>query len=75
MSTDKICCQVKVKKKGKAIPLTGRGGVEVSRLPYFLDNRFTEGGEVVGFTRRPPFTPRKILGTHFILEVESTPGP
>ena len=25
----------------------------------------TEGGEVVGLTRRPPFTPRKIPGTSF----------
>jgi hypothetical protein len=27
-------------KKGKAVPVTGRGG---------LDNRFTDGGEVVSF--------------------------
>jgi hypothetical protein len=54
--------------KGKAIPVTGRGGPEVceaSRLPRFLDNQLTDGGEVVSLTRRPPFTPRKIPGTHF----------
>jgi hypothetical protein len=34
-------------------------------LPHFLDNRFTVGGEVVGLTLRPPFTPRKIPDTHF----------
>jgi hypothetical protein len=33
--------------------------------PYFMDNWLTDGGEIVSLTRRPPFTPRKILGTHF----------
>jgi hypothetical protein len=52
--------------KGKAIPVTGHGGpdgCETSRLPHFLDNRLTDGGEVVNLTCRPPFTPRKISGT------------
>jgi hypothetical protein len=30
-----------------------------------LDNRITDGGQIVRLTRRPPFTPRKIPGTHF----------
>jgi hypothetical protein len=30
-----------------------------------LDNRLTDGDEVASLTRRPPFTPRKIPGTHF----------
>jgi hypothetical protein len=37
-------------KKGKAIPVTGRGGLqscETSRLPHHLENRLTDGGEVV----------------------------
>jgi hypothetical protein len=54
--------------KGKAIPVTGREGpqrCETSRLPHFLDNRLTDGGKVVSLTRRPPFLPRKILGSHF----------
>jgi hypothetical protein len=54
--------------KGKAIRVTGREGPygsETSRLPHFLDNRLTDSGEVVSLTRRPPFTPRKIPGTHF----------
>jgi hypothetical protein len=37
-------------KKGKAIPVAGREGpyiCESSRLPHFLDNRLTDGGEVV----------------------------
>jgi hypothetical protein len=40
-------------------------GCETLRLPYFLDNRLTDGGEVISFTRRLPFIPRKIPGTHF----------
>jgi hypothetical protein len=39
------------------------------------DNKLTDGGEVVRLTRRPPFTPRKIPGTPYLLEAESTPGP
>jgi hypothetical protein len=38
--------------------------VETSRLTHFLHNRLRDGGEVVSLTRRPPFTPRKIPGTH-----------
>jgi hypothetical protein len=40
------------------IPITGRGGpygCETSRLPHFLHNQFTDGGEVVSLKRRPPF--------------------
>jgi hypothetical protein len=39
----------KRKGKCKAIPVTGSGvpqGCETSRLPHFLDNQLTEGGEV-----------------------------
>jgi hypothetical protein len=36
----------------------------MARLPHFLDNRLTDGGEVVSLTRRPHFTLRKIPGTH-----------
>jgi hypothetical protein len=53
---------VKVKKKGKAIPVTGREGpegCETSRLPHFVDSRPTDGGKVVSLTRRPPFTPQE----------------
>jgi hypothetical protein len=55
-------------RKGKAVPVTGRGGpqgCETSRLPHFLDKQLTVGGAVVSLTRRPPFTPRNIPGTHF----------
>jgi hypothetical protein len=30
-----------------------------------MNSWLTDGGEVVSLTRRPPFTPRKIAGTHF----------
>jgi hypothetical protein len=55
-------------KKGKAIPVTDREGpqgCETSKLPHSLDNRLTDGGEVVNLTRRPLFAPKKICGTHF----------
>jgi hypothetical protein len=58
---------VKIQKR-KAIPVTGYGGplvCDTSRLPHSVDNRLTDGGNVVSLTRRPPFTPRKIPGTHF----------
>jgi hypothetical protein len=56
------------KGKGKIIPVTGGGGskiCETSRIPHFLDNRLTDGDEVVSLTRRPSFTPRKIPDTIF----------
>jgi hypothetical protein len=33
----------------------------MSRLPYFLDKRLTDGGEVVSLVRRLPFTPGRSL--------------
>jgi hypothetical protein len=65
---DCLLFQSDIKGKGKAIPVTGREGpegCETSRLPHFLDNRLTDGGEAVSLTRRPPVTSRKISGTHF----------
>jgi hypothetical protein len=38
----------------------------MSRLAHLVDSRFTIGGEVVNLRRLPPFTPRKIRGTHFV---------
>jgi hypothetical protein len=38
------------------LKVTGRGslyGCETSRFPHFLDNRLTDGSEVVSVTRRP----------------------
>jgi hypothetical protein len=65
-------------KKGKAILVTGREGplgCETSRIPHFLENRLTDGGEVVNPMRRPPFTPQEDSWYSFLLEVESNLGP
>jgi hypothetical protein len=50
-------------KKGKAIPVTDRGGpqgCETSGLPHFLHSRLTEGGDV-SLTCRPPLSPGRFL--------------
>jgi hypothetical protein len=50
---------------GKTIPVTGHEGpegCEMSRLPHFIGNQLTDGGEIVGLTSQPPFTRRKIPG-------------
>jgi hypothetical protein len=39
--------------------------VEISKLPHFLDNQLTDGGEVVSLMYQLPFTLRKIPGTLF----------
>jgi hypothetical protein len=44
------------------------------RLPHFLDNWLTDVGEVVSLTHRPPFTPRKIPGSHFYLRLSRAQG-
>jgi hypothetical protein len=41
---------------------------------HFLDNRHTDGGKVVSFTHRPPFTLQEDSWYSFLLEAESTPG-
>jgi hypothetical protein len=43
-------------------------------FPHFLDNRLTDGGEVVSLTRRPPFTLLEDFWYSFLLEAELTPG-
>jgi hypothetical protein len=45
-----------------AIPVPGRGGpqgCEMLRIPHFLDNWLTDGGEVVSLMRQLPFTPQE----------------
>jgi hypothetical protein len=45
-----------------------------ARLPRFLDNRVTDGGDV-SLTRRPHFNPQEYSWYSFLLKIESTPGP
>jgi hypothetical protein len=69
---------LKLKVKGNTIPVTGYGGPQgckTSRLPHFLDNRFTDSGEIVSLTLWPPFTPQEDSWYSFLLEAESTPEP
>jgi hypothetical protein len=47
---------------------------QTSRLPHFLDSRLTDGVKVASLTRRPPFTHRKIPGTHFCYKLSRTQG-
>jgi hypothetical protein len=67
-----------IKGKGKTLLATGHGGpkdCETSRLPHFLDNRLTDGGEVVSLMRRPYPQPQEDSWYSFLLEAESIPGP
>jgi hypothetical protein len=61
------------------IPVTGCGrplGRETSRLPHFIDNRLTDGGEFVSLTRLPAAVyPQEDSWYSFLLEAESIPGP
>jgi hypothetical protein len=46
----------------KTISVTGCGGLQVSeilKIPHFLENRLTDGGEVVSLTYRLRTTPQK----------------
>jgi hypothetical protein len=45
----------------------------VMELPHFLDNRLTDGGEVVSLTRRPALTRQEDSWYSFLLEAESSP--
>jgi hypothetical protein len=50
--------------KGKAIPVTGRGGAwgcETSRLPHFLDTRLTGGRELSAFPVGRSLPPGRFL--------------
>jgi hypothetical protein len=49
--------------------------VETSRLPHFLKNRLTDGGEVVSLTCLAALYPQEDSWCSFLLEAESTPGP
>jgi hypothetical protein len=47
---------------------------ETSRIPHFIDSRFTDRGEVVSLTRPPRFTPQENSWYSFLLDIESTQG-
>jgi hypothetical protein len=50
-------------------------GLSYIEAPTFsLDNRLTDGGEVVSHTRRSLFTTQEYTWYSFLLEAESTPG-
>jgi hypothetical protein len=49
---------------------------ETSRLPHFVDNRLTNGGEVVSLTRRlDALYPQEDSWYLFLLDAELNPGP
>jgi hypothetical protein len=53
-----------MKKKSKAIPVTGRGdlwGCGMLRIPQCLDNQIMDGGKVVSPTHQLLFTPRTLF--------------
>jgi hypothetical protein len=58
---------VKKKEKVKLCnrPWKSMGLIDVEAPTFSLENRLTNGGEVVSLIRRPLFIPRKISGTHF----------
>jgi hypothetical protein len=75
---DRFLCTVKMKlisetmkgKKGKDIPVTGRGGPQGCKrlwLPHYLDKRLTDGGKVVSPTRRTHFAPRFLFLRFLVL--------
>jgi hypothetical protein len=43
-------------------------------IPHFLDNRSTDGGEVISLTRRLRFTRRKSYGIHFCSRLSQSHG-
>jgi hypothetical protein len=47
----------------------------MSRLPHFLDSRFTDGGEIVSLTRSAVLYTQEDSWYSFLLDAESTPGP
>jgi hypothetical protein len=77
--TECNCDGIRKEKKSKAIPVTGRGGLqgcEILRIPHCLDNRLIDGGKVVSSTHWPHFTPQKhyyfflCFRYSFLLDVE-----
>jgi hypothetical protein len=67
-----------IQVKSEAISITGRGelqGCDILRTPHCLDNRFTDGGEVVSLMHQPHSTLQKLFlifcpWYSFLLEAE-----
>jgi len=59
--------RLRIKGKGKSVPLQARSGPEGSRNLRFSDFMTTaqEGGKVVSLTHRPPLPPGNTPGTYF----------
>jgi hypothetical protein len=72
-----LCTEILIKGKGTTV--IGRGGpqgCETPRLPHFVDNRLTGGGEVVSLTRRQAaLNPQEDSWYPFLLEAVLIPGP
>jgi hypothetical protein len=68
------CKRIGKCKKRKAIPVTGHGGpfgCEISIIPHFLENRFTDGVEIASLTRRrTALYPQKDSSYSFLLEAK-----
>jgi hypothetical protein len=50
------------------------GSWDVEAPTFSLDNRITDGGEVVSLMRQPLFTPKKIPGTHLYYRLSQPQG-
>jgi len=68
--------KLRVKGKGKAVPLQAWSGPEGTRKLRFPDFMTTaqDGGKIVSLTHRLPLPPGNTWYS-FLLEAESTPGP
>jgi hypothetical protein len=65
-------------EKSQAVPVTVRRypqSCETWILPYYLENRLADGGEVISLTRRLAFTALEDSWYSFLLDAESTLGP
>jgi len=71
-----VLIKVKVKGKGKSVPLQAWSGPESSRQLRFPDFMTTaqDGGKVVSLTRLPPLPPGNTPDTHFCYRLSRPQG-
>jgi hypothetical protein len=72
-ASKEIRLEIKI-TKGK-LDREGPKGCEMSRFPYFLDSRLTNGGEVVGPCEPAALYPQEDSWYSFLLQAESIPEP